>query len=216
MNSFTRDASGSLKNFHKGVEARVREIGGNTVGLGMLQQQISVYEQILKDLAFSTKDAINTRQKDVNREFVPVIARQMNDAYNTCTAEYGKSYVRLCFPLPCLSRFIGLCLQIFKIDNSCFVRLQLPQCTQYALVFPSWTFPNSLAAHTSRRLGSSKSLLMSNLKFRPRLLRPHEMRHEFPCRPCTPHDVPKFRRPCPIPSYQSGQRGRGIYGRQDG
>lgn len=56
----------------------------------MLSQQIGVYEQILKDLATTTKDMIVARQKDINREFVPVIARSMQPSYDWCTEERGK------------------------------------------------------------------------------------------------------------------------------
>lgn len=56
----------------------------------MLQQQLQVYEDIFKDLAATTKDALNTQQKDINREFVPVIETAMTAAYDVCTAESGK------------------------------------------------------------------------------------------------------------------------------
>ncbi len=56
----------------------------------MLQQQLGVYESILKDLTGIVKDVINTSQKDINREFTPVVARAMIPAYEGCTNENGK------------------------------------------------------------------------------------------------------------------------------
>ena len=56
----------------------------------MLQQQVGVYETNIKDIAGSTKDKITAIQKDVNREFVPVIERAMEEAYTLCTEERGE------------------------------------------------------------------------------------------------------------------------------
>ena len=89
MNNFTRLVPNALKKFHYEIEARARKIGAGIAGLSMLSHQVSVYEQILKDLATTTKDMIITRQKDINREFVPVIERAMEGSYDWCTAERG-------------------------------------------------------------------------------------------------------------------------------
>ena len=55
----------------------------------MLQQQLPVYEDIFKDLSATTRDAINAQQKEINREFTPVIERAMVDAYENCNNEHG-------------------------------------------------------------------------------------------------------------------------------
>ena len=73
MASFTRNCATTLKDFHRDIEARARKIGSSIAGLSMLEHQISTYESILKDLSASTKDTINTYQRDINREFTPVI-----------------------------------------------------------------------------------------------------------------------------------------------
>jgi len=89
MASFTRDAAGRLRLFHRDIEARAQKIGTSIPSLHMLQQQIGVYESNIKDLSAVMKDKINATQKDVNREFTPVIEKAMQDAYTACVDERG-------------------------------------------------------------------------------------------------------------------------------
>ena len=81
MSTFARTAPTGLRKFYRDTEIRVRKAGTGVAGLSMLSQQVEVYEQILKDLAISAKD--------INREFVSVIARAMQEAYDICTDEHG-------------------------------------------------------------------------------------------------------------------------------
>lgn len=91
MTTFARNAAACLKKFHKDIEARARQIGTNIAGLHMLQQQVGNYENILKDFSTNVKDTINTNQKEINRQFVPVIEQAMADAYDACVNERGKA-----------------------------------------------------------------------------------------------------------------------------
>lgn len=43
----------------------------------MLENQVSAYESILKDLSNAMKEQINATQRDINREFTPVIEQAM-------------------------------------------------------------------------------------------------------------------------------------------
>ena len=90
MATFARNAAGLLQQFHREVDSRARQVGAGIAGLGMLQQQLRVYEAILKDESESAKTKINTAQKDINREFIPVIAAAMASAYTSCVQECGK------------------------------------------------------------------------------------------------------------------------------
>lgn len=90
MASFARNAAACLKKFHKDIEARARQIGTGIAGLHMLQQQVGNYENLLKDLSASVKETINTNQKEINRQFVPVIEQAMAAAYEACVEERGK------------------------------------------------------------------------------------------------------------------------------
>lgn len=96
MASFSRNAAACLRKFHKDIESRARQIGAGIAGLHMLQQQVVNYENLLKDLSTTVKDTINTNQKEINREFVPIIEQAMEPAYEQCAAERGK--------LPCSVR----------------------------------------------------------------------------------------------------------------
>lgn len=65
-------------------------------GLHMLHDQVSAYENILKDLSTNVREQINMTQKDVNREFTPVIERAMLTAYEQCVDERGPgSFARM-------------------------------------------------------------------------------------------------------------------------
>lgn len=89
MTTFTREASKLLTQFHGDVNSRASKVGAGIAGLRMLQQQLAVYDNIIKDLANTVKGNINNTQKDVNREFTPVIERAMTAAYDACVAEAG-------------------------------------------------------------------------------------------------------------------------------
>ena len=89
MTVFTREASKLLTEFHGDVNSRASKVGAGVAGLHMLHQQLTVYENIIKDLANTIKGNINTTQKDINREFTPVIERAMTAAYDACVAEAG-------------------------------------------------------------------------------------------------------------------------------
>ncbi|KAL8724724.1 MAG: hypothetical protein Q9166_007785 [cf. Caloplaca sp. 2 TL-2023] len=89
MTNFTKTIPAVLKKFHRDIEDRARKIGTGLGSLSMLSHQITVYEQILKDLAANIKDVIVAAQKDINREFGPVLQRAMQPSYEWCEAERG-------------------------------------------------------------------------------------------------------------------------------
>ena len=89
MADFARNAARVLKDFHRDIDARARKMGTGIAGLSMLQQQLQVYDNILKDVASNAKEMVNTAQKDINREFTPVVEQAMLWAYEACTEERG-------------------------------------------------------------------------------------------------------------------------------
>ncbi|KAL8769220.1 MAG: hypothetical protein Q9209_004721 [Squamulea sp. 1 TL-2023] len=89
MTNFTKAIPAILKKFHQDIEDRARKIGTGLASLSMLSHQITAYEQVMKDAAATTKDVILARQKDINREFAPVIERAMVPSYEWCEAETG-------------------------------------------------------------------------------------------------------------------------------
>ena len=98
LNNFTKAIPAVLKKFHRDIEDRARKIGTGLASLSMLSHQISVYEQVMKDAATSTKDMIMTAQKDMNREFIPVLERVMQPSYEWCEAERGSGQYKVCLP----------------------------------------------------------------------------------------------------------------------
>ena len=94
--TFARNAAARLKTFHSDIEARARKIGASIAGLSMLSQQVPAYEAIFKDFSSSVKETILAHQKEINREFVPVVAQHMDYAYDACTNESGPgSFARM-------------------------------------------------------------------------------------------------------------------------
>jgi hypothetical protein len=87
--SFTRSTKSLLHKFHKAVESRALQKGTGVAGLAMLGQQLSNYERTFQDLTMQMMELMNTRQRDANREFTPVIAKSLASAYTWCTNESG-------------------------------------------------------------------------------------------------------------------------------
>ena len=88
---FARNAINIVKAFHSEVGDRARKTGTGIAGLVMLEQQISVHDHILKDLANTVRDGVNAAQKEINRAFIPAIQEAVGPAYETCTDESGIS-----------------------------------------------------------------------------------------------------------------------------
>ena len=66
-----------LTTFHKTVETRAMRNGTSLASLEMLKQQLPTYKDTMKDLSTTAQTQIAARQKDINREFVPVVAEAM-------------------------------------------------------------------------------------------------------------------------------------------
>ncbi|KAL1618669.1 hypothetical protein SLS54_007105 [Diplodia seriata] len=85
-----------LTNFHNTVTMRARELGVSTVAVAALSRQLNSYEPFLKGQVESIKAMMTTIQREVNREFTPVIAAAMEHAYHMCLTEHGSgSYMRM-------------------------------------------------------------------------------------------------------------------------
>ena len=89
MASFVKAASSVIKKFHADVDGRARKIGLGIVGLHALKQQLTNYENVLGDVSREAAETINNNQKEINREFVPVVQTAMNEAYVRALNETG-------------------------------------------------------------------------------------------------------------------------------
>ncbi|KAL2065059.1 hypothetical protein VTL71DRAFT_4199 [Oculimacula yallundae] len=87
--SFSRTAKSLLSDFHREIEARTMQTGSGSAGVAMLGQQLKNYEQIFGTLATQMTEIINNLQREANRQFTPVIARNLSSAYDYCANESG-------------------------------------------------------------------------------------------------------------------------------
>ena len=96
LQSFSKIGSELLKKFHTAVELRCREKGHSISRIGLLGTQLTTYRNIFNDLTTTMITRINDGQREINREFTPVIAAAMEPAYQACADERGTgSYKRM-------------------------------------------------------------------------------------------------------------------------
>nr|OQO23405.1 hypothetical protein B0A51_11937 [Rachicladosporium sp. CCFEE 5018] len=96
LKGFTKSAGTTLKDFHTALEARFSQKGHGLARIGRLRNQLGAYEAIFTDLAQTMIQGIQEKQREINREFTPVIASAMESAYIHYTNESGTgSYSRM-------------------------------------------------------------------------------------------------------------------------
>lgn len=85
-----------LKDFHSAIENRCREKGHGIARIDMLRMGLRNYEHVLNDASAATIAHVNERQREINRNFEPVITEIMQTAYEQCNDESGPgSYKRM-------------------------------------------------------------------------------------------------------------------------
>lgn len=97
LEEFAKESCKLLNVFHQEVVDRAKERDANGTGLGMLAKQIAAHCRTLNGVPKNIGATITELQRDASREFTPVIGAAMNDAYEACVLERGKSP---CFDLP--------------------------------------------------------------------------------------------------------------------
>ncbi|KAK8172007.1 hypothetical protein BKA80DRAFT_195350 [Phyllosticta citrichinensis] len=96
VRNFKANALKVLHSFHNEVVQRARQVGVSMARLNQLDNQLRNHDGFLNGLVSAIVELVNTRQKEINREFVPVIAAAMDHAYQVATDERGQgSYVRM-------------------------------------------------------------------------------------------------------------------------
>ena len=84
-----------LYNFHEAIRERANS-GVSLVTLSMLGTQFTNYEQFLQDLEVYIIDKMNELQREANRNFTPIVAEAMHDAYQQCVIDCGQgTYKRM-------------------------------------------------------------------------------------------------------------------------
>ena len=89
LNGLANKNGALLTTFHEAVEKRAMKNGTSLASLEMLKQQLPTYKDTFKDLSAVAQTQITTSQRDINREFVPVVAEAMKQAYDDCENEHG-------------------------------------------------------------------------------------------------------------------------------
>ena len=89
LQNFSRQSKSLLSSVHGEIEARSMKQGAGIAGIAMLRQQLRNYEAIFQTLAGQMGELINAMQREANREFTPVIARNLSSAYDYCSQESG-------------------------------------------------------------------------------------------------------------------------------
>jgi len=102
LDNLVKNSGNLLRTFHSDVHSRATKTGVGLAGISMLEQQLQVYEEIFQGLAAEIRAIINTQQREISREFVPVIAAAMASTYEACAAERG---------IGCFMRMKSLMLQ---------------------------------------------------------------------------------------------------------
>ncbi|KAL9114844.1 MAG: hypothetical protein Q9227_001087 [Pyrenula ochraceoflavens] len=85
-----------LSTFHKDIETRAMRNGTSPAALQMLSHQLHNYKSAFRDLSNGVKSKILEESKEINRQFIPVVANAMHDAYEDCELERGPgSFMRM-------------------------------------------------------------------------------------------------------------------------
>lgn len=96
LNTFAKEAAKELKQFHETAKARAQERSANPAGIITLSSQILAHIRKIEALPGIVSERITEVQREASRCFTPVIRDEMDDAYVTCTNEYGPgSYARM-------------------------------------------------------------------------------------------------------------------------
>ncbi|KAK7545338.1 hypothetical protein IWX49DRAFT_500418 [Phyllosticta citricarpa] len=96
VRNFKANALRELHLFHNAVAQRARRVGVSMARLNQLDSQLRNHEGFLNELVSAIVEMVNARQKEVNREFVPVVASAMEHAYQVAADERGTgSYARM-------------------------------------------------------------------------------------------------------------------------
>jgi hypothetical protein len=91
LKEFAKVSRKLLDAFHRVVVNRAKGWDANGTGIVILAKQIAAHCRTLNDVPTNINATITELQRDANRDFAPVVGKAMNDAYQTCVLERGKS-----------------------------------------------------------------------------------------------------------------------------
>jgi hypothetical protein len=96
LESFAKEATIKLQQFHQAAKARAEQRHTNVAGLITLSSQILAHMRTVQALPATLRARITDLQREANRQFTPVICEAMATAYEICTNERGQgSFARM-------------------------------------------------------------------------------------------------------------------------
>lgn len=96
MTSYPRRLSDVLSASHQEIDREARTLRVNEDGIKMLQRQVECYDCVFKEHAKAVGKSLDLAQKDISREFVPIIQNVMRPAYVICGDERGfKTFAKM-------------------------------------------------------------------------------------------------------------------------
>ncbi|PBP27375.1 hypothetical protein BUE80_DR001561 [Diplocarpon rosae] len=87
--SFSKKAKSLLNAFHHEIELQTLKAGSGAARIALLGDQLKNYETIFATMSQRMIETINDHQREANRAFTPVIARNLATAYQWCTQISG-------------------------------------------------------------------------------------------------------------------------------
>ncbi|KAI9653730.1 MAG: hypothetical protein M1821_006924 [Bathelium mastoideum] len=90
LNEFVKAAYKIILNFHAQTVEQLRKSSRGQAAIGTLTQQLQSYGTSFHSVANQLISAISEQQKDVNRQFIPMITSALESAYECCVQESGK------------------------------------------------------------------------------------------------------------------------------
>ncbi|KAI4286768.1 MAG: hypothetical protein L6R35_003976 [Caloplaca aegaea] len=96
LTGFARRAFEVVKQCHEEIDREARGVPVGNTGLEMLQGQIGGYGTVLETHATDVRRSIRSAQKELNRNYVPVIQAHLRTTYVACASERGhQSFARM-------------------------------------------------------------------------------------------------------------------------
>lgn len=96
LDRFVTVGKEGIQCFHQDAISGLQNPRKNPLGVNMLHGQIRAEISLLAGLSNHLRTIIAKKQRDVNREFTPVIREAMEDAYTICVHEEGELIFALC------------------------------------------------------------------------------------------------------------------------
>lgn len=93
MHSYLQKCFTSIEKFHLQIEDYAKEAGKGLALLGILERQLGMYEQHARQVSEEALNQIQTTQRDINREFAPVVMNAMLPGYVVRLSPYQPTCV---------------------------------------------------------------------------------------------------------------------------